>query len=139
MMLGEGLDNIAARHHHLATGVRRAVDAWGLENCAREEQWHSDTVTAVKVKEGQDAKAVIASAYYDYNLSLGGGLNILEGKVFRIGHLGWLNEAMVMQSLGGVELAMKTAGIPFEAGSGVGAAVEYYAEAKINQNRMAAE
>ena len=139
MMLDEGLDNIAARHHHLATGVRRAVDAWGLENCAREEQWHSDTVTAVKVKEGQDAKAVIASAYYDYNLSLGGGLNILEGKVFRIGHLGWLNEAMVMQSLGGVELAMKTAGIPFEAGSGVGAAVEYYAEAKINQNRMAAE
>ena len=139
MMLEEGLDNIAARHNRLATGVRHAVAAWGLDNCAQEEQWHSDTVTAVKVKDGQDAKAVIASAYYDYNLSLGGGLNILEGKVFRIGHLGWLNEAMVMQSLGGVELAMRTAGIPFESGSGVGAAVDYYSETKINQNRMAAE
>ena len=115
MMLDEGLDNIAARHHHLATGVRIAVSAWGLDNCAQDEQWYSDTVTAVKVKDGYDAKAIINSAYNDYNISLGGGLNILEGKVFRIGHLGWLNEAMVTQSLSGVELAMKPLAYPLEA------------------------
>lgn len=139
MMLDEGLDNIALRHHHLATGVRIAVSAWGLNCCAQDEKWYSDTVTAVKVKDGYDAKAVINSAYYDYNISLGGGLNILEGKVFRIGHLGWLNEAMVTQSLSGVELAMKTVGIPFKAGSGVGAAVEFFSATKMAQNQIAAE
>ena len=139
MMLDEGLDNIALRHHHLATGVRIAVSAWGLDCCAQDEKWYSDTVTAVKVKDGYDAKAVINSAYYDYNISLGGGLNILEGKVFRIGHLGWLNEAMVTQSLSGVELAMKTVGIPFKAGSGVGAAVEFFSATKMAQNQIAAE
>ena len=139
MMLDEGLDNIALRHHHLATGVRIAVSAWGLDCCAQDEKWYSDTVTAVKVKDGYDAKAVINSAYYDYNISLGGGLNILEGKVFRIGHLGWLNEAMVTQSLSGVELAMKTVGIPFKAGSGVGAAVEFFSATKMAQKQIAAE
>ena len=91
------------------------------------------------MKDGYDAKAVINSAYYDYNISLGGGLNILEGKVFRIGHLGWLNEALVTQSVSGVELAMKTVGIPFKAGSGVGAAVEFFSATKMAQNQIAAE
>ena len=139
MMLNEGLDQIAQRHHRLANGVRAAVSAWGLENCAQDEKWYSDTVTAVKVGEGYDANAVINSAYYDYKLSLGGGLNILAGKVFRIGHLGWLNEVMVLQSLGGVELALRSAGIKFEAGSGVGAAVDYYAATKMTEARIAAE
>ena len=54
------------------------------------------------------------------------GLNKLNGKVFRIGHLGWLNEIMVMQALCGVELAMRDVGIPFEPGAGVGAAVRIF-------------
>ena len=48
------------------------------------------------------------------------------GELFRIGHLGWLNEIMVMQALGGVELAMRDVGVPFQSGAGVGAAVDYY-------------
>jgi alanine-glyoxylate transaminase / serine-glyoxylate transaminase / serine-pyruvate transaminase len=129
MLLEEGLENVFARHKRLASAVRAAVEAWGLRTCAQGPQWHSDTVTAVVVPEGFDANDVIKRAYYRYDLSLGTGLNKVNGKVFRIGHLGWLNEIMVMQTLGGVELAMRDAAIPFEPGAGVGAAVRYLSEA----------
>ena len=138
MLLDEGLDNVTHRHNRLAEGVRRAVTAWGLNNCAQEAQWHSDTVTAIKMNEGQDANAVIQTAYHDYKVSLGAGLSVLNGKVFRIGHLGWLNETMVLQALGGVELAMRKVGVAFEAGSGVGAAIDFYTETAAS-NKMAAE
>ncbi len=123
MLLEEGLDNVFARHRRLADATRAAVKAWGLNVCAKGPEWNSDTVTAVVVPEGFDANKVIATAYNRYSLSLGSGLNKLNGKVFRIGHLGWMNEIMLMQALGGVELAMRDVGIPFEPGVGVGAAV----------------
>jgi len=125
MLLEEGLPNVFARHHRLAGAVRAAVSAWGLRNCAQGPAWHSDTVTAVLVPEGFNANDVIRTAYERYDLSLGAGLNKVAGKVFRIGHLGWLNEIMVLQALGGVELAMRDAGLPFEPGAGVGAAVRH--------------
>lgn len=126
MLLEEGLENVFARHYRLAEGVRQAVFAWGLRPCARGPEWYSDTVTAVVVPDGFNANDVIKTAYHRYDLSLGGGLGRVAGRVFRIGHLGWLNEIMVMQALGGVELAMHDAGIPFEPGAGVGAAVRYF-------------
>jgi alanine-glyoxylate transaminase/serine-glyoxylate transaminase/serine-pyruvate transaminase len=128
MLTDEGLSNVVARHHRLANGVRAAVDAWGLRNCAVAPKWHSDTVTAILVPDGHNANDVIQAAYHNYGVSLGGGLGKVAGKVFRIGHLGWLNETMVLQALGGTEMALRDAGIPFKAGSGVGAAVEYYTE-----------
>ncbi len=130
LLLEEGLENVFARHHRLAGGVRMAVDAWGLKNCAQGPAWYSDTVTAIVVPEGFNANDVIRTAYDRYDLSLGGGLSKLAGKVFRIGHLGWLNEIMVMQALGGVEMAMRDVGIPFAAGAGVGAAVCHYSALK---------
>jgi alanine-glyoxylate transaminase/serine-glyoxylate transaminase/serine-pyruvate transaminase len=138
MLLEEGLPNVFARHHRLAGAVRAAVEAWGLRNCAQGPQWFSDTVTAVVVPEGFDANDVIKIAYSRYDLSLGGGLNKVAGKVFRIGHLGWLNEIMVLQALGGVELAMRDVGIPFEPGVGVGAAVRHLSRAD-EAMRVAAE
>ncbi len=138
MLLEEGLDNVFARHRRLAGAVRAAVDAWGLRNCAQGPEWYSDTVTAVLVPEGFDANDVIKTAYNRYDLSLGGGLNKVAGKVFRIGHLGWLNEIMVLQALGGVELAMHDVGIKFEPGAGVGAAVRHLSKAG-EAMRMAAE
>ncbi|MGR3803063.1 aminotransferase class V-fold PLP-dependent enzyme [Marinibacterium profundimaris] len=127
MIFEEGLENVWARHHRLAEGCRRAVDAWGLTLCAKEPKWNSDTVSAIVVPEGYNANDVIQTAYKKYDLSLGAGLSKVAGKVYRIGHLGYMNEIMVLQSLAGAELAMRDAGIPFESGSGVGAAVEYYA------------
>ncbi len=128
MLLAEGLDEVCARHHRLATGVRKAVDAWGLRLCARHPKWNSDTVSAVVVPDGFDANAVIKTAYRTYNLSLGGGLAKVAGKVFRIGHLGYLNELMVLAAVGGAEMAMLDCGIAIEPGSGVGAAIEHYSK-----------
>jgi len=138
MLLEEGLANVFARHHRLAGAVRAAVEAWGLRNCARGPEWYSDTVTAVMVPEGFDGNEVIKTAYHRYGLSLGAGLNKVAGKVFRIGHLGWLNEIMVLQALGGVELAMRDVGLPFVPGSGVGAAVRHLSTAD-QAMRIAAE
>ncbi|MHA1601127.1 MAG: L-aspartate--glyoxylate aminotransferase BhcA [Alphaproteobacteria bacterium] len=126
LLFEEGLENVFARHHRLAEGVRRAVAAWGLSLCAKEPKWHSDTVSAILVPEGFDSGDVIKIAYLRYGLSLGAGLSKVAGKVFRIGHLGDLNELMLMSALSGVEMAMRDVGIPIEAGSGVAAAEDYY-------------
>jgi alanine-glyoxylate transaminase/serine-glyoxylate transaminase/serine-pyruvate transaminase len=130
MINAEGLEEVFKRHHRLASGVRAAVTAWGLTNCASEPKWHSDTVTAIVVPEDIDANAVIKTAYHSYGVSLGGGLGKVAGRVFRIGHLGWLNETMVLQALGGVEMAMRDVGIRFLPGVGVGAAIESYTDSK---------
>ncbi len=138
LLLDEGLDNVFARHNRLAGGVRKAVDAWGLQNCAQGPEWYSDTVTAVVVPEDFNANDVIQTAYRHFDLSLGAGLSKVAGKVFRIGHLGWMNELMILQALGGVEMAMHSVGIPFEPGAGVGAAVRHFSETQIS-DRIAAE
>lgn len=126
-IFAEGLENIFVRHTFLAEGVRKAVFAWNLELCAKSPEWYSDTVTAIVVPEGHDANAVIKHAYERFGLSLGAGLSKVAGKVFRIGHLGDLNELMLMSAISGAEMAMRDVGIKtFDAGSGVAAAQEYY-------------
>jgi aspartate aminotransferase-like enzyme len=71
---------------------RLAVEAWGLKNCTQREENFSDTVTAVVVPAYIDSAEIVKHAWKRYNLSLGLGLNKVAGKVFRIGHLGNLNE-----------------------------------------------
>ena len=78
------------------------------------------------VPEGFDGNEVARMAYLRYNLSLGLGLSKVAGKLFRIGHLGSVNELMVMSALAGSEMAMRDLGIDIVPGSGVGAAEEYY-------------
>jgi len=126
LLLGEGLDNVFARHHRLAEGVRKAVKAWGLSPCAASPKLCSDTVTAILSPKNVNAAEVIHIAYHRYNISLGAGLTQVAGKVFRIGHLGDNSDVRMMSALGGVEMAMRDAGIKIKPGSGVGAAVEYY-------------
>ncbi len=124
----EGLENVFARHHRLAAGVRAAVDAWGLKLVAKDAKWHSDTVSAIYTPDGVDAVQVLKTAYYRYNTSLGSGLNKLNGRVFRIGHLGALDEVMIGGALFGVEMALKDCGVPIRMGSGTGAAAEYFSK-----------
>jgi alanine-glyoxylate transaminase / serine-glyoxylate transaminase / serine-pyruvate transaminase len=126
MLLEEGLENVYARHHRLAEGVRQAVKAWGLELCARLPKWHSDTVSAIMVPSGFNGADVIDVAYRRYDLALGAGLARMAGKLFRIGHLGDLNELMLLGALAGAEMAMRDVGIKVTPGSGVAAASEYY-------------
>ena len=97
-----------------------------MKLCAKSPNWYSDTVSAILVPEGSDAVPVISTAFHTYNLALGAGLSKVAGKVFRIGHLGDLNELMLCSAISGAEMAMMSNGIKVELGSGVAAASKYW-------------
>ena len=122
----EGLVNVFARHARLAAGVRAGVAAWGLETCAEHPSLASNTVTAIRTPAGVDAREVIRVGLMRYNTSFGSGLAQLAGKVFRIGHLGDLNEGMCLTALAVAELSLRAAGARVELGAGVAAAQEIY-------------
>jgi len=130
MLEEEGLDNVFARHHRLGEATRRAVRAWrqndGPELFAMDPAAQSDSVTGILLPDGFDADKVREICIEKFNLSLGGGLGPLKGKLFRIGHLGDLNEAMVLGTLATVEMALDLTGVPHGKG-GVLAAMEYLA------------
>ncbi|MDR7036560.1 MULTISPECIES: aminotransferase class V-fold PLP-dependent enzyme [Methylobacterium] len=124
----EGLENVYHRHAVLGEATRQAVAAWGLKTCAKDPKWNSDTVTAIVVPEGVDAAKIIKHAYVRYNLALGAGLSEVAGKVFRIGHVGDLNELSLLGAIAGAEMAMLDNGIKVTPGSGVAAASSYLRE-----------
>ena|SRR5680860_262822 len=126
LLFDEGLENVFERHHRLAEGVRQAVQAWGLKLCARQPKWYSDTVSAIMVPDGINGADVVDIAYRKYNTALGAGLTDVAGKLFRIGHLGDLNEVSCCAALAAAEMSMLDVGIEIEAGSGLTAAIEYY-------------
>ncbi|WP_425071785.1 pyridoxal-phosphate-dependent aminotransferase family protein [Sagittula sp. S175] len=123
----EGLEAVFARHARLAEGVRRGVKAWGLDTVAEHHSLYSNTVTAVRVPEGVDAREVLRIAYEELNASFGSGLSRLAGKVFRIGHLGSFNEGMTLTALSLAELALVKAGARVPLGAGVAAASNWFA------------
>jgi alanine-glyoxylate transaminase/serine-glyoxylate transaminase/serine-pyruvate transaminase len=126
----EGLPNVFVRHHRLGEAVRRAVQVWagndGPQLFCTNPVRYSDSVTAVLMPEGHDAEVIRQTTRQRFNVSLGGGLGKLGGKVFRIGHLGDLNEPMVIGALSAVEMALQINGVPHGRG-GVGAAMDYLA------------
>jgi len=128
MIEEEGLDQIFARHHRLAEATRRAVRVWrrndGPEIFAVDPRAQSDSITAVQVPEGYDADKVRQLCLDKFNVSLGGGLDRLRGHVFRIGHMGDLNEPMILGSLAAVEMALELCGVPHGKG-GLAAAMDY--------------
>ncbi|ABD55519.1 L-aspartate--glyoxylate aminotransferase BhcA [Jannaschia sp. CCS1] len=126
LLLEEGLENVFARHHRIAEGVRRAVDAWGLELCAQSADVQSDTVSAIKTPEGFDATDIVTRAAETYGVAFGVGLGEVAGKVFRIGHLGSLTDVMALSGLATAEMCMVDLGLDIKLGSGVAAAQEYY-------------
>ena len=126
MLFEEGLDNVYARHHRLAEGVRRAVAAWGLTLCAKSPDLYSDTVSAIFVPEGFDSNELTNHAFTKYGVSFGVGLGEMNGRAFRIGHLGSLTEVMVLSGLATIEMAMADLNYPITLGQGVAAAQEYY-------------
>ena len=126
MLFEEGLDNVYARHHRLAEGVRRAVDAWGLKLVAQSPDLYSDTVSAVFVPEGFDSNALIEHVFTTYGVSFGIGMGEMNGRAFRIGHLGSLTDTMVLSGLATIEMAMADLNYPIKLGSGVVAAQEYF-------------
>ncbi|PTX54160.1 serine-glyoxylate aminotransferase [Litoreibacter ponti] len=125
-LLTEGLDNVYARHTRIATGVRAAIEAWGMTPYAKTPDLFSDTVTAVKVPDGFNGTDVVTRAASEYDMAFGVGLGEVAGKVFRIGHLGQLTDAMMLSGLSVAEMCMADLGYPIELGSGVAAAQSVY-------------
>lgn len=100
-----------ARHERLARATRAAVEGWGLSNYCDDPQAYSPSLTAVEVPEGTDADSLRATILERFDVSLGTGLGRLKGRLFRIGHLGDLNEVMLAGVLAGIELGLRAAGI----------------------------
>jgi len=123
MLQEEGLPRVFARHTRLAEATRAAVRGWGLELLAADPAEASDSLTAVLMPTGHDADAFRNITLERWDLSLGAGLGKLQGRIFRIGHLGDFNDLMLMGTLAGVELGLRAAGVPHQAG-GLPAALE---------------
>ncbi len=124
MILGEGLENVFARHQRLAAACRAAVTAWGLEVQCTDPEVYSPVLTGVIVPEGIDADAIRKIIYEHYDMSLGTGLGKVKGRMFRIGHLGEANDLTLMATLSGCEMGLTLAGVKL-ARSGVAAAMQY--------------
>jgi len=126
MLLDEGLDNVFARHARIASGVRKAIDAWGMELCAVSPDLYSNSVSAIKTPNGFDANSVVSLASEKYGVAFGAGLGDVAGKVFRIGHLGSLTDVMMLSGLATAEMCMVDLGLDITLGSGVAAAQAHF-------------
>jgi alanine-glyoxylate transaminase / serine-glyoxylate transaminase / serine-pyruvate transaminase len=129
----EGLAQVHARHARLAGAVHAAVQAWGeagaLRVFTREPAARSVSVTAVEMlAPGFDPEAVRSVARERFQVGIAGGLGPLAGRVFRIGHLGDLNEAMILGCLAGVQAALQVLGVP-HGRHGVAAAIDTLTDA----------
>jgi alanine-glyoxylate transaminase / serine-glyoxylate transaminase / serine-pyruvate transaminase len=128
MLHEEGLENVFARHTRHGEATRHAVRAWGLETVCADPERYSSSVTAVFVPPTSNADEFRKVVLENFNMSLGSGLGRLQGKAFRIGHLGNFNDLMLAGTLSGVEMGLTLAGVPHSRG-GVAAALEYLTEA----------
>jgi alanine-glyoxylate transaminase/serine-glyoxylate transaminase/serine-pyruvate transaminase len=133
MIEEEGLPNVFARHDRHAAATRAAVRAWGQEGAVELQCQaatdYSSSLTAVRLAEGSSADALRVLILRRFNMSLGNGLGILKDRVFRIGHLGDINDLTLIGALAGVEMGLKLAGIP-AGGGGVDAAIEVLTRAE---------
>jgi alanine-glyoxylate transaminase/serine-glyoxylate transaminase/serine-pyruvate transaminase len=125
MLEEEGLANVFSRHARLAEACRRAVKATGLKLLARKIEESSNTLTAVCMPDGFDSDAYLAHAQRTLELPLGPGLGEVKGKIFRVGHLGSLNELELLGALAGIEMTLTSFGVPLPLGAGLAAAETY--------------
>ncbi|HZP88104.1 MAG TPA: aminotransferase class V-fold PLP-dependent enzyme [Burkholderiales bacterium] len=128
MLEEEGLRNVFVRHARHGEATRAAVCAWGLEILCVNPVEYSNSLTAVVMPAGHDADKLRDLILERFDMSLGMGLGKLQGKIFRIGHLGHFNDLMLAGTLSGVEMGLKLASAPVK-GSGVQAALEVLAAA----------
>ena len=116
----EGLPQVLARHRQLAGLVHAAVEGWreggALDFFAREPSSRSNAVTTVSVPIGTDVDGLRTLAREHYQVAFAGALGPLQGRGFRIGHLGDQNPAQVLGALAAVEAALEAQGVPLGAG-----------------------
>ena len=127
MLKEEGFANVFSRHDRHAEATRRAVRGWGLEILCANPAEYSSVLTAVMMPAAHDADKLRKVILENFDMSLGMGLAKLQGKVFRIGHLGDFNDLSLMGTLSGVEMGLRVAGVPHQQG-GAQAAMAYLTE-----------
>ncbi len=123
MLDEEGLPAVFARHERFGDATRRAVNGWSLEVLCQDEREQSPMVTAVLLPDGHDADQLRTQILKDFDMSLGAGLGRVAGKVFRIGHIGHLNDLSLLGALSGIEMGLSRSSVPHSPG-GVAAALE---------------
>lgn len=128
MLAEEGLENVFKRHARLAEACRRTIAAMNLKLFARNPTEYANTLTAVAMPDGLDSDAFIDHTLRLVDLPLGKGLGKVKGKLFRIGHLGSLNELELLGVLAGIEMALKSFGVKIPLGAGLAAAETYLLE-----------
>jgi serine---pyruvate transaminase len=121
MVLSEGVDNVVKRHARLANVTREAVKAMGLEIFAEKP---SNAVTSVKVPDGIDGKALVKKMRDEQCVTIAGGQGDLKGKIFRIAHLGYMDEYDTISAIAAVEIVLSQLGYPVTMGRGVARAQE---------------
>jgi len=126
----EGLPNVFVRHARHAEATRAAIRAWDLEVLCENPRECSNSVTVALMPEGHDADRLRSIILEHFDMSIGGGLSKLVGKVFRIGHLGSFNDLMLAGTLSGIEMGLRLSGVPHREG-GVMAALQCLLETKL--------
>ncbi len=123
MMQAEGLDQIFARHERLAAATRAGVKALGLKLLPNPESAASKTVTAIMAPSGVDPDALRSLLVKQFDLALASGQDHLKGKIFRIGHMGFVCDRDILMTLSALESGLNTMGYTdFTPGAGVSAA-----------------
>lgn len=121
LLRAEGMERVTARHARLARAVNAAVACWSeagtLDFYCKEPRARSVSVTAVQTAAGVDPEAIRRVARERFQVAMAGGLGPLSGRVFRIGHLGDMNEAMILGCLAGVEAALVALDVPHGRGA----------------------
>jgi len=129
MLAEEGLEQAFARHRRLAEATRAALACWSragrVELNARDPAVASDSVTTIRVAEDIDARVIKPTCHERFNVSLGGGLGRLDGRAFRVGHMGDINEPVLLGALACVEATFRLCNVDYE--SGLDAAVQHLA------------
>lgn len=136
MINEEGMEKVFARHHRHAAATRKAVETWELEVQCLVGGEHSPVLTAVRVPDGVDADNLRSAILEHCNTSLGNGLSKVQGKVFRIGHLGDINDVTLLGTLAGIEMGLHLAAVPHQTG-GVQAALDYLKSSKQAHSKAA--
>jgi aspartate aminotransferase-like enzyme len=124
MIKQDGLENVFLRHKKMADATRAAIKALGLELFA--PQACSDVVTAVKVPQGIDGEKLVKTMRDTYGVTIAGGQSELKGKVFRIAHMGYIEEFDIIVCLACLEKALYQMGYKFKIGQGLAAAEEVF-------------
>ena len=123
----EGLENAYKRHAVLSRATKAGVQALGLDLFG-EDIDRAVCVTAVKCPEGIDGDRLTALIRAKYGIIFAPGQDVLKGKIFRIGHVGYFERADILQALAVLELALEELGYPVKRGDAVAAAEEVFAQ-----------